>query len=488
MPGASFFERFFPGVSFALKQFTCNSGFRVTYKLRYFCPVAGTGILLIFTMMYKTLISSFLFIFSVLFFSRCVTTDTAFTRVAPGVWRGVLELEEYRVPVNDKDTIMILYDQFKPGELPFNFEVTYIDEERFYVEIINGSERIRLDSIQYGRDRSQARDTMNVWFPEYQSYLHAEIRGGVMQGEWVVTTKQNYRIPFYAHAGRGYRFTPLQETPLRDLTGSWATLFNVEKEPGAQEKAIGEFKQTGNHLEGTFRTETGDYRFLEGTVQGRKFFLSCFDGAHAFLFSGRIRNDSLQGEFRSGHQYETLFSSWQDPNFQLGAADTLTHLKKGGQIQFSVKTPAGGELVYPSSAFDNKIKVFTVMGTWCPNCRDEQEFLTTFLKENPSLAQEMAVVGFSFERNKDVAQANAHLEAYKKKMGIPFEIVYAGEANKESAARFFPALNKVMAFPTMIIIDKKNQVHHIHTGFDGPATSKYADFKQEFTRIIQELR
>lgn len=439
-------------------------------------------------MKYKILINSFLLIFSIFFFARCVTTDSSYTRVAPGMWRGVLELEKYRVPVNDKDTVMILYDQFKPGELPFNFEVTYIDDERFFVEIINGSERIRVDSIQYGRDRSQARDTMNIWFPEYQSYIHAEIRGGVMQGEWVVTTKEDYRIPFYAHAGRGYRFTPLKETPLSDLSGSWATLFGVEGKPEDLEKAIGEFKQQGNHLEGTFRTETGDYRFLEGTVQGRKFFLSCFDGAHAYLFSGSIRNDSLQGEFRSGHRYQTLWTAWKDPNFTLGAADSLTHLKQGGKISFAVKTPEGKDLVYPSAAFDNKIKVFTVMGTWCPNCRDEQVFLTEFLKENPDLAKEMAVVGFSFERNKDVAQANAHLSAYKTKMGIPFEIVYAGKADKASAAAFFPALDQVMAFPTMIIIDKQNQVRQIHTGFDGPATSKYADFKQKFTRLIQELR
>ncbi|MCC6283532.1 MAG: TlpA family protein disulfide reductase [Saprospiraceae bacterium] len=439
-------------------------------------------------MMYKTLITSFLFIFSVILLSRCVTTDTAYSRVAPGMWRGVLELEKYRVAVNDKDTIMILYDQFKPGELPFNFEITYTDEERFYVEIINGSERIRLDSIQYGRDRSQARDTMNIWFPEYQSYIHAEIRGGVMQGEWVVTTKEDYRIPFYAHAGRGYRFTPLQETPVRDLTGSWPTLFGVEGKPEDQEKAIGEFKQKGNHLEGTFRTETGDYRFLEGTVQGRKFFLSCFDGAHAYLFSGSIKNDTLQGEFRSGHRYQTLWTGWQDPQFKLGAADSLTQLKKGAAVRFAVKTPEGKDLVYPSPAFDNKIKVFTVMGTWCPNCRDEQVFLTEFLKENPDVAQEMAVVGFAFERNKEVAQSNAHLSAYKKKMGIPFEIVYAGKADKASAAQFFPALDHVMAFPTMIVIDKQNQVRQIHTGFDGPATSKYADFKLEFTRLIQDLR
>ena len=175
--------------------------------------------------MYKYLAAGLLSIFLGAHLSGCLTAESSFTRVAPGIWRGVLELEKFRIPVNDKDTVILITDQFKENELPFNFEVTYVDNERFYVEIFNGTERIRLDSIQYGRDRTRARDTMNIHFPEYQSYLHAEIRGGVMQGEWVVTSKENYRIPFYAHAGRDYRFTPLTELPEANISGQWATLF-----------------------------------------------------------------------------------------------------------------------------------------------------------------------------------------------------------------------------------------------------------------------
>ncbi len=436
--------------------------------------------------MYKYLTAGLFLAIATLSLQGCLTAENSYTRVPPGIWRGVLELEKFHIPVAKKDTVFILYDQFKENELPFNFEVTYLDDERFYVEIINGSERIRLDSIRYGRDRTRARDTMNIYFPEYQSYIHAEIRGNVMQGEWVVTTKDDYRIPFYAHAGRDYRFTPLNQKPEGDLSGTWATLFGTETDE--TEKAIGEFKQNNNHLEGTFRTETGDYRFLEGTVQGRKFWLSCFDGSHAFLFSGSIRGDSLQGQFQSGKHFRTLWTSWRDPAFRLGNADSLTAVKSDANISFQLKTPEGRELTFPSKDFDGKIKIFTVMGTWCPNCRDEQVFLMEYLKDHPDAARDIAVVGFSFERHKDPAQANAHLLEYKKKMGIPFDIVYAGKADKADAAKVFPALDKIMAFPTMLILDKENRVQRVHTGFDGPATSRYADFKKEFATLIETLR
>lgn len=436
--------------------------------------------------MHKYLMAGFIMMLSALQFWGCLTAENSFTRVAPGIWRGVLELEKFRIPVRDKDTVIILYDQFKENELPFNFEVRYLDDERFYVEIRNGSERIRLDSIRYGRDRTRARDTMNIYFPEYQSYIHAEIRGGVMQGQWVVTTKDDYRIPFYAYAGKDYRFTPLVEKPEADISGEWAALFGIDTDK--PDKAIAELKQSGNHLEGTFRTETGDYRYLEGTVQGREFWLSCFDGSHAYLFSGSIRGDSLQGEFRSGKHYQTLWTAWRDPNFRLGNPDSLTAVKPDAKISFQLRTPEGRELTFPSRDFDGKIKIFTVMGTWCPNCRDEQVFLTEFLKQNPEAAKDLAVVAFAFERNKDPRQAEAHLLEYKKKMGIPFDIVYAGKAANEEASRVFPALDKVTAFPTMIVLDRENRVRRVHTGFDGPATSRYESFKKEFAALIESLR
>jgi thiol-disulfide isomerase/thioredoxin len=428
--------------------------------------------------------TTFLLLFP-LVFAACITADKTYNRAAPGMWRGVLELEHFSMPAKKKDDVAIVYDQFKPGELPFNFTVNYIDQDRFYVEIYNGDQRIRLDSIQYGRDRTQARDTMNIWFPEYQSYIHAEIRGGVMQGYWKVTTKEDYQIPFYANAGRDYRFTNLNKKPLADLSGSWPTAFGVDGKPEDFEKAVGEFKQKGNHLEGTFRTETGDYGFLEGTVQDRKFWLSSFDGAHAFLFSGSIQGDSLQGEFRSGHKFKSLWTAWKDPNFDLTAPDSLTRVKSGAPISFSVPTPDGRMLTFPSPAFDNKVKIFTISGTWCPNCRDEQVFLTQFLKDNPALAKDLAVVVFSFEKGNDVQKANKHLAAYKERLGLPYDIVYAGLAGRDEAAKFFPALDHVSAFPTMMILDKNNRVLRIHTGFDGPATSRYESFKNEFTQFIQ---
>jgi thiol-disulfide isomerase/thioredoxin len=425
-------------------------------------------------------------ILALLLTGGCLVTDSSYSRLAPGIWRGVLVLDPVKIPVRKRDTIFVLYEQFKPGELPFNFEVTYTDDDNFYLEIMNGSERIRCDSIRFGHDRRTARDTIRIDFPEYQSYIHADVRGGVMDGEWVVTTKEDYRIPFYAKAGQDFRFTNLNEPPVADLSGDWATNFGVDTD--TPEKAVGEFRQEGNRLTGTFRTETGDYRFLEGTIQGRKFWLSCFDGAHAYLFSGAVQGDSLQGEFRSGTHFRNLWSSWRDPAFKLADPDSLTTLSgDAGLIRFDFTSPEGRQVRFPSPAFDNKVKIFTLMGTWCPNCRDEQTFLANYLRQHPEQARDIAVVGFAFERYKDTTQANAHLRTYRERLGLPFDLVLAGSATKADASGVFPMLSAVSSFPTMIILDKNNQVRRIHTGFEGPATSRYADFQKEFEALMNQL-
>ena len=49
-------------------------------------------------------------------------------------------------------------------------------------------------------------------------------------------------------------------------------------------------------------------------------------------------------------------------------------------------------------------------------------------------------------------------------------------------------LNHVLAFPTLIFIDRKGDVRRIHTGFSGPGTGQhYVEFKKEFTALLDEL-
>ena len=64
---------------------------------------------------------------------------------------------------------------------------------------------------------------------------------------------------------------------------------------------------------GTFLTETGDYRYLEGVVDGDSLKLSCFDGSHAFLFHAALDQDSFRGRFWSGTHWDRALGRVPEP-------------------------------------------------------------------------------------------------------------------------------------------------------------------------------
>jgi thiol-disulfide isomerase/thioredoxin len=137
-------------------------------------------------------------------------------------------------------------------------------------------------------------------------------------------------------------------------------------------------------------------------------------------------------------------------------------------------------------AYDGKIKIIQIMGTWCPNCMDETVFLKDYLKESAS--EDIALFSVGFERYKDSLQNLKALKRYKEKMGLSHEILYGGHYDKKAASAKFPQLNRISSYPTLIITDKKNRVTSIHTGFSGPATPGYATFRERFEQMIIKAR
>ncbi|MBK6904724.1 MAG: TlpA family protein disulfide reductase [Saprospirales bacterium] len=430
--------------------------------------------------------SSAIFLLFLLVQTGCLVVQNPHSAVAPGRWRGVLKLTQGPVTAPDESEFANLkFEEVTEGELPFLFDVVYDDEETFHLEILNGEERIRVDHIRFGRDPATAKDTLLIEFPVYDSYIKALHENDVIEGEWVVNYKENYRIPFVAHFGQGYRFTELKKTPALDLTGKWEVAFEVDTEE--EYPAIGEFVQKGNDLRGTFLTETGDYRFLEGTVQANKFYLSCFDGAHAYLFEGKIMPDSsLVGSFRSGTHYRALWEGKRNPDFQLANADSITLTKPGAQtMAFSLEDPSGKVVSLEDPAYKDKVKIIQIMGTWCPNCRDETEFLIDYLSRNPG--QDLAVFGVAFERYKEKEKAMGALSRYVENLQIPYPILLAGLRDKATTEAVFPMFNGIHAFPTMVFLDRQNRIRRIHTGFSGPATSEFPAFKADFEDFLQGL-
>ena len=106
--------------------------------------------------------------------------------------------------------------------------------------------------------------------------------------------------------------------------------------------------------------------------------------------------------------------------------------------------------------------------------------------------QGVEIIGLAYENKKngktDFDYAKSRVKKMKEKYNVNYDFVIAGTSSSKEASESLPMLNKVMAFPTTIFIDKKGKVRKIHTGFSGPATGKYhEEYVNEFNSFMKEL-
>jgi thiol-disulfide isomerase/thioredoxin len=402
--------------------------------------------------------------------SACVEPNLTYSKLPPGIWRGVLYLNEAIIP-SDKEEITKKNDF--SGELPFNFEVKYDNDTTFYIELINDTERIKTNDIEFYLADNGKKDSLVITFKEFDTRIEARHEEGVIEGYWIVNYRENYKIKFKAKYGLDYLFEPNNKPITVDYTGRWKILF----EPGTPSEypGIADLKQKDGKISGTIETETGDYRYLEGNVYGEKAMLSVFDGSHAFLVELKILNgQELTGQFRSSKHYIAPITGMRSDTATLADGYTLSKATSINAIEFVYPNDQGKKISLKDNAYNNKVKVLEIMGTWCPNCKDATLYLKT-LKNNPDFAN-VEIISLAYERYRDSTKSQTMLQTYKQKLSLPWEIVLAGYYDKKEASAKVGFIDKIMAYPTLVVVGKDNVVKHVFTGFYGPATRSHKTF------------
>ena len=397
------------------------------------------------------------FLLAISFFS--CNMNTGVKTLEPGKYRGTFEVMDNEI-------------------LPFSFEVVNAN----LLRITNAEEVIEVDEINYRND------TVYIKFPYFETFFEVTFEGNDLVGTYVEESRDRY-VKLKAEYNNENRFIVEESENPANVTGVWQTIFS-EGIAGDEYVAKGEFKQLGNRVTGTFSTPTGDYRFLEGSVNGDQLLLSTFDTAHAFLFKATITDSTLvDGMFYSGNHFKEPFSAKRNPDYTLPDANQLTFLKQGyDKLAFSFPDLNGNMVSLDDKQFENKVVLVQIMGSYCPNCLDESKFYTKYYEANKD--QDIEIVALAFENAKTEERAINSITRMKDRLGISYPILLAqyGTNNKQKAQEKLPMLNHVLSYPTTIYIDKKGDVRKIHTGFSGPATGqKYHDFVAEFEEFVGEL-
>ena len=375
------------------------------------------------------------------------------------------------------------------GKLPF-WLILRADEHQVWGYILNGDELVEIPELRIEGE------TVILDFPHYDSRIRARLTrdGTRLDGEWQKQSPGEAKtsMPFHAAWGPLHRFKSSAADRASDKTrtaasveGRWAVRFSRAADP-----AVAVFRNVpgGNIVQGTFLTTTGDYRYLEGDWDGQRLRLSCFDGAHAFLFYAQMQADfTLKGDFWSRDSWHETWTARRDPNAELPDAFTQTVWNRKVDLA-ALKFPDldGKTRSLADPAFAGKARIIEVFGTWCPNCNDAVRYLVELHGKYKDRG--LSIVGLAFEHTGNFERDARQVRRFAKRYDVEYPLLVAGLSDKKQASKAFPLLDRVRSYPTTIFLHADGRVRAIHTGYTGPATglANY-ELRAKFESLIEEL-
>lgn len=363
------------------------------------------------------------------------------------------------------------------GELPFGLEISGGEDGRLLAVLLNGDERQDAGTIAVDGDAA-------TWTVEpFGSTITATITedGTRLDGEWRKRRgPDRWRVlPLHARAGAAPRFETAPGADGAPVSGRWAVDFSEDALP-----SVGLFRsRDGGRVDGTFLNATGDYRYLEGALDGDTLRLSVFDGAHAFLFRATLEGEELRGDFWSGDTWHETWTARRD-------AEAAT---VDGFAQTVWAGAPGETATYPDlDGAERSLDEFTgprllyVFGSWCPNCGDATRYLKELDERYGSRGLE--IVGLAFEVSGDFETDAATVRRYAEHHGVSWPILLAGTSDKDAASASFTLIDRVRSYPTVIFVAADDSVAAIHSGFSGPATGEaYDRLRARFEERIEDL-
>lgn len=364
-------------------------------------------------------------------------------------------------------------------QIPFNLIIDLQNDLK--ITILNGEEKIELKNAIYKND------SLFIPMSVYDADIIAKVSGDSLIGAYTKNYVEDYTLQFEAIHIDALPNVEQKAKPNFNLENKYRVYF--EKNLKDSIATIGKFEQNGIAVSGTFLTNTGDYRFLSGNAYADSFVLAGFDGGFIMRFEAKVLADgSIEGTRWSGKSLKEKWYAYPDSNVKLANPYLLTQVDTQAIFELNAIDLEGNSVTLNDAKFKDKPVLIQIMGTWCPNCLDEAQFLSNWYKVNKNM--DLAVIGISFESSVDFEYAKQRIKLFKDNTGIEYDILFGGKTDAESTQKALPLISKIMAYPTMVYLNKNHKVAFIHTGFNGPSTGEYydnwiLDFKQKIEYLTK---
>jgi thiol-disulfide isomerase/thioredoxin len=363
-------------------------------------------------------------------------------------------------------------------DLPFIIKLKKdeTNKDKILGHLINSTEKIPLDG-------SFIDGKFELDIGTSYAKLIGTIDGNELDGNWVRTNKENYKVQISGQKilkENLYQHFESKKTPL-SFGGNWKI------DLGKDKFGLGIFTQKGSRIQGSILTETGDYRFLDGYIEQNNILLYGFDGVFSFVLKIILSPDQFKANLYSGKTYNQDISGVRDEEFRLADPNGLTKLIGKKPLKLSFNDINGEEIDFNKGRFKDKAKIIQIFGSWCPNCIDETQFLVEWRTKNEAKLNDIEFIAIAFEKFPDEVAALKKLRKMRYKLGMNYPLVLGDFTSTKTVTKFVP-IEKTIAFPTTFYLNKKNEIIKVHTGFSGQATGMfYEDFKTDFNKTVNAL-
>lgn len=370
--------------------------------------------------------------------------------ISDGTWKGALDYGEVQCPIR--------------------FEISNSNSEMI---LINGDERAVFQIETSG-------DSLLIPMKPFDAFISAKYsEDGVLRGTW----NKPYRdmsVPFSASRLSN------NEQMISDSNAKIKLKMTFNPGESNQYPAIGLFEFWSEKATGTVLTETGDFRYFEGTINGDSLVISAFDGTHGFLLMGKKNDTQWSGKMYFEPRYSENWTAEEDEMAKISDPFEMVEVEAGTHKPYYDLLGAGsGKNAIGISQYEGKVLIIQVFGTWCPNSLDQTNYLLDWYPQRPDGVEILAV---TYEPNYSKEYGLRRINEYTSHLEIPYDMVLGGALSKSQAALPFSFLKKLEAFPTLVLVDKNGFARYVHSYFNGPATGAlYADFITEFNQKINEL-
>ncbi len=376
----------------------------------------------------------------------------------PGKWTGEIAYTKHNVP--------------------FQFEVIPTGEEIPEIIFVNGRERRSV------KNATIKGDSIFIPLDPFDVTIKAKFGAMSLTGVYIKHYR-NASMPLKARFG-GVRFAKKSTRNSARIEEKWKMTFSPNS--SSMSDGVGLFKQIGDRVTGTVISETSDYRYFDGIIDGDSIKLSSFDGAHAFMILGKkTAAKKWEGEIVFDRNYTESWIAEFDPNAEITDPFEIVKIDEGTHKPYYDLLGAGsGKNSIDPSKYDGKVLLVQLFGTWCPNSHDQTRYLVNWYNKNSD--KEVEILASSYEANYSQDYGLQRLAQYKEVNSIPYDLVLGGRLSKTGAAMSLPFTDRIKAFPTLVFVDKKGYVRYVHSYFNGPATGEYYDaFDERFNQIVDEL-